>query len=86
VDGRRTLPIFLVGDKHGDDSCLRHRSSKAYFVFGGNASKYVVRYAAGDVLEGKLEKYSWAALMDSVGVWLRDVKQDKETPDLWAKS
>lgn len=72
-------------DDDGDDTRLRHRPSVAYFVFGGNASKYVVRYAAGDQPVWKLEKHSWQAVMTSVESWLWDVKRDADTPDLWAE-
>jgi hypothetical protein len=61
-------PEEFVWDSGGADGiCLRHQSSGAYFVFGGNASKYIIRYAAGDEPERKVEKYSWQALMNIVG-------------------
>lgn len=77
-------PAEFIWDVDGDAVRLRHRSSGAYFVFGGSASKYVVRHAAGDEPEWRLEKYSWDAVMNSVELWLGNVKRDTDTPDLWA--
>lgn len=68
-----------------DDDRLTHLTSQAYFVFGGAAGKYRVRYAAGDTLTAELEKYSWSGVMTSVEVWLSAVKADKEMPDLWSE-
>jgi hypothetical protein len=67
----------------GEDDRLTHLASLGYFVFGGVAGKYRVRYASGDAPIAELEKYSWSALMTSVEVWLTAVKADREMPDLW---
>jgi hypothetical protein len=76
-------PLEFDWDDGGDDIRFHHPPSGAYFVFGGNAGNYVVRYKAGDEQEREVRKYTWDALMESVKVWLANAKQDIETPDIW---
>ena len=85
VEAAGLSPDEFVWDADGNDTRLRHRSSGAHFVFGGAASKFVVRHAAGDEQEWELAKYTWPAVMTSVEVWLREVKRHADTPDLWAE-
>jgi hypothetical protein len=64
---------------------LKHRWSESYFSFGGDDGHYVGRYVAGDLPDWPYEEYSWETLMTRVSSWLRDVKLDLDTPDLWAE-
>lgn len=64
---------------------VKHKPTNAHFTIGGNSSKYSVSYAAGDSPALRIEKYSWDGVMNSFGNWLFQLKNDLETPDLWAE-
>jgi hypothetical protein len=64
---------------------IKHKWSESYFIVGGNAGHYVGRYVVGDAPDWRYEAYSWQTLMERVSGWLKDVKRDLETPDLWAE-
>ncbi len=82
---RRGLrPEEFHWEQSGDDDRLIHPASSSHFVFAGVPGRYNVSYVAGDGAETTLEKYIWEAVMESVTLWLHDVKTDVETPDLWA--
>jgi hypothetical protein len=66
------------------DVRLKHKWSKSYFIFGGDAGHYLGRYVVGDGPDWPYEVYSWQPLMTRVSGWLKDVKLDLDTPDLWA--
>jgi hypothetical protein len=72
-------------DDSADEVVIRHASSGATFTFSGAAGKYVSSYVAGDATGPELTKNTWEGLIKRVGLWLSDVKQDVETPDLWAE-
>jgi hypothetical protein len=63
---------------------LTHTASDASFGFGGVAGQYCVSYGTRDAPVVELPKYSWDGVMESVNVWLWDVKSDLDMPDLWA--
>jgi hypothetical protein len=67
------------------ESTLQHLPSGAYFVFGGDAGKYVSRYLAGDGLVEERTELSEYGLMQQVRFWLSALKLDIDTPDLWAQ-
>ena len=85
VEAARLLPEEFNWDDGGGDAVFRHRPSGAYFVFGGNAGRYDVRYLSGDGDETTSEIYGWQTLMERLQWWLADVRSDTETPDLWAE-
>jgi hypothetical protein len=62
---------------------LEDKWSKSYFIIGGDAGRYVGSYGAGDTPDWPYEVYSWNTLMDRLSRWLKEVKLDLETPDLW---
>ena len=72
-------------DLDDDESTLRHRPSGAYFVFRGVAGAYVSRYVAGDSPAEERSGLSQYRLMEQVKLWLFNLKQDINTPDLWAQ-
>jgi hypothetical protein len=72
-------------DDGADESCIRHLSSGAYFVFGDIPGRYFARYVAGDDPVEEREAFSWEAQMRHVERWLTAVKLDIEMPDLWAE-
>jgi hypothetical protein len=69
----------------GDESRLLHRPSGAYFVFGGVAGNYDSRYSAGDAPVEERTGLSHYRLMAQLELWLAAVRQDINTPDLWAQ-
>jgi hypothetical protein len=64
---------------------LKHRWSTSYFVIGGHAGRYATRCLVGDGSEWPYEAYSWEALITRINTWLKEVKLDLCTPDLWAE-
>jgi hypothetical protein len=64
---------------------VNHKLSGSYFIVGGNASHYVGRHIAGDGPEWPYDAYSWEAVLTHVSAWLRALKLDLETPDLWSE-
>lgn len=72
-------------DEDEDKAWVKHNPSSARFTISGNPSKYSVTYAAGDWPTLQVEKYTWGSVMSSFDVWLYNLKNDLETPDLWAE-
>lgn len=68
-----------------DESTLRHRPSRAYFVFGGVAGEYSSHYFAGEGPPEARTDLSQYGLMQQLNLWLSQVRQDISTPDLWAQ-
>ena len=64
---------------------LKHKWSKSFFVIGGNAGHYVGRYVVGDGIDWPYDVYSWEAVMERFSHWVKEVKDDLDTPDLWAE-
>jgi hypothetical protein len=69
----------------GTEVLLKHKRSKSCFVIGGNAGHYIGRYVVGDGVDWPYEKYSWEPVMERFSLWVKEVKDDLETPDLWAE-
>jgi hypothetical protein len=69
----------------GTEVLLKHKWSKSCFVFGGNAGHYVGRSVVGDAIDWPYEAYSWQSLITRFSRWVKDVKDDLDTPDLWAE-
>jgi hypothetical protein len=67
------------------EALLKHRWSKSYFVISGNAGHYVGRYVVGDGIDWPYEVYSWEAVMSRFSPWVKEVRDDLDTPDLWAE-
>jgi hypothetical protein len=74
-------------DWEGDvgQSRLRHVPSGAYFVFEGDYGQFVGTYKSGELPEQSYEVFSVPALIQRVESWLRELKFDLATPDLWAE-
>jgi hypothetical protein len=68
-----------------DESSCRHVQSGARFVVRGVAGDYSTWWSAGDEPVWERAKLSWFRVMEQVRFWLSAVKQDVETPDLWAQ-
>jgi hypothetical protein len=67
------------------EALLKHKWSDSYFVIGGNAGHYVGRHVVGDAFDRPYEEYSWQSLMWRFSRWVKEVKDDLDTPDLWAE-
>jgi hypothetical protein len=85
IQGVRLDPREFEFEDSGAEVRLKHRWSTSYFVFGGHVGHYVGRYVVGDDPEWPYEVYSWEALMTRFNGWVRNVKLDLDTPDLWAE-
>jgi hypothetical protein len=64
---------------------IKHSGSESYFIIGGNPGHYRGSYVVGDAPPWPYEVYSWQTLMTRVTRWVEGVKNDLETPDLWAE-
>jgi hypothetical protein len=69
----------------GAEARLKHKWSDSYFVIGRNAGLYVGRHVVGDGFDWPYEEYSWQSLMRRFSGWVKEVKDDLDTPDLWAE-
>jgi hypothetical protein len=70
----------------GTEARWKHRWSASCFIIGGRAGHYVGQYVVGDSPAAwPYEVYSWDAVKERVTLWLRHVKLDLDTPDLWAE-
>ena len=68
-----------------DDVRIDHRLSASYFLIGGDALRYVGSYVVGDAAPWPYEDSAWPRLMARISRWVKNVKSDVETPDLWAE-
>jgi hypothetical protein len=70
-----------------DDASTRvtHRPSGSYFVLEGDPLRYTGQSVVGDRPPWPLIFFSWLTVPDRVKRWAREVKEDVDTPDLWAE-
>jgi hypothetical protein len=65
---------------------IKHKRSESYFIVGRDESGYYVgKSLVGDGLVWPTSPASWQTLMPRISWWLEEVKQDLDTPDLWAE-
>lgn len=69
----------------GTEAQIKHKRSESIFTIGGGPGGYVGRSVVGDFPDWGYDAYSWQALTTRVSMWLKEVKRDLETPDLWAE-
>jgi hypothetical protein len=72
-------------ENSGAEARLKHKWSRSCFVFAGDASQYTGHRVVGDGTDWPYEVYSWEAVMTRFGHWIKEVKDDLDTPDLWAE-
>src|ERR1700730_7080646 len=72
-------------EDRGAEVRLKHKWSESCFVFGGNAGHYRGHSVVGDGIDWPYDAYSWQSLMRRFSGWVKDVKNDLDTPDLWAE-
>jgi hypothetical protein len=73
-------------DEVGDEARIHHLPSKSLFVLNGpDAGLYRGSYVVGEnELVWPIEA-SWASVPEKVQRWATEVKEDVDTPDLWAE-
>jgi hypothetical protein len=76
--------VFDLGD---DDGIVRikHKWSPSCFTVRDNGAYYNARYVVGDGAEWPVGAYTWGTILPRISTWLKEVKLDIDTPDLWAE-
>jgi hypothetical protein len=64
---------------------IKHKRSASYFIVRSEIGYYVGQYLVGDGVVWPTNPTSWQTLMPRISRWLEEVKQDLDTPDLWAE-
>jgi hypothetical protein len=64
---------------------IKHKRSGSYFFIGGRPGHYVGNGIVGDGPDTRYELYSWDPLISRIRLWFQLVKNDLDTPDLWAE-
>ena len=64
---------------------IKHKWSESYFMIGGGPGQYVGHGVIGDGSETPYKVYTWDALSARVRLWAQLLKDDLDTPDLWAE-
>src|ERR1700694_4330841 len=72
-------------DDSGTEVRIKHKWSASCFVVRGGPGHYAGLGVIGDGPETPYKVYSWDALISHVRLWLQLVKNDLDTPDLWAE-
>ena len=68
-----------------DGDRIKHKRSESYFIVRREAAHYVGQSLVGDGVVWPTGASSWQTLMQRISWWLEEVKQDLDTPDLWAE-
>jgi len=70
-----------------DDLASRiiHHPSGSTFLLEGTAGNYNSTLAVGEGAPRPLRHYTWPTLENRIQRWAEEVKQDVDTPDLWAE-
>ena len=68
-----------------DEVQIKHKRSASYFIVRSEIGYYVGQYLVGDGVVWPTNPTSWQTLMPRISRWLEEVKQDLDTPDLWAE-
>ena len=72
-------------DDFDDTVRIKYRWSASYFIVSRRSGYYAGESLVGDGIVWPTGPSSWQALMPRVSWWLQEVKQDLDTPDLWAE-
>jgi hypothetical protein len=82
--GLSTLECALDDDDAG--ARVTHGPSQSYFRLEGDASRYTTTTVVGEAPPSwPLEAFTWDRVRECVQRWAREVKDDVNTPDLWAE-
>jgi hypothetical protein len=82
IEGVSLNPNEFEFDNTGMEALLKYKWSKSYFVIGGNSGHYIGNYVVGDGVNWPYEVYSWEPVMSRFSRWVKEVKDDVDTPDL----
>jgi hypothetical protein len=72
-------------EDHDGKVRIKSKLSTSCFVIGGEVGHYVGQRTVGDGPDFPFEVYSWYGVAERFGWWIREVKADLATPDLWAE-
>jgi hypothetical protein len=72
-------------DDSGIEVRIKHKWSESGFIVRRESGYYVGQYVVGEGYVWPYGPCSWQTLMPRVSTWLKEVKQDLDTPDLWAE-
>jgi hypothetical protein len=75
---------FDLADDDGEIR-IKHKWSPSCFTIRSKGGSLVALYVVGDGPEWPIGEQSWLTLPPRIDYWLKDVKRDLETPDLWAE-
>jgi hypothetical protein len=64
---------------------IKHRLSESHYLIGGRPGDYAVKSLVGDGGERPHQFYNWEPLISHIRLWLQVLKNDLDTPDLWAE-
>jgi hypothetical protein len=78
-------PAQFIFDYRDTEVLIKHRYSVSYYFIGGRPGNYTVKALVGDGGEQTREFYSWDPLISHISLWLQVLKNDIDTPDLWAE-
>ena len=76
--------VFDLGDENGIVR-IKHKWSPSCFTVRDNGAYYDARYVVGDGAEWPVGAYTWGTILPRISTWLKEVKLDIDTPDLWAE-
>jgi hypothetical protein len=72
-------------DFEDTETRIAHRRSDSYFILGGPWGNWEGSYVVGEAAPWPVHEYIWSNVEERVEQWAANVKQDLETPDLWAQ-
>jgi hypothetical protein len=75
---------FDLADDDGEIR-IKHKWSPSCFTIRSKGASLVALYVVGDGPEWPIGEQSWLTLPPRIDYWLKEVKRDLETPDLWAE-
>jgi hypothetical protein len=64
---------------------IKHKWSESCFIVQREAGHYVGQSLVGDGAVWPTGPNYWQSLLPRISTWLEEVKQDLDTPDLWAE-
>jgi hypothetical protein len=65
---------------------ISHKPSGSYFLVSDDALRYTGSYiVGGSTFSRSYVVFTWAKLTGTVRLWAREVRDDVDTPDLWAE-
>ncbi len=79
-------PRDCIFDFDDDGGCrITHTPSGSSFVIEGPFGHFTTTAIVGDNPPRQIEAFSWRTVEEQGGRWARGVKEDVDTPDLWAE-